>query len=125
TRDGGTRLVAWNAIAVDGLLQAVGRDMTGERAAQAALLKAEEALRQSYKMEALGQLTGGIAHDFNNLLSGIIGAMDLVKLRIADRRYDTIDRLADTAINSDDRAAALNPGLLAFVRRQPPEHRRA
>ena len=96
TRDGGARLVAWNAVAVDGLIQAVGRDMTVERAAQAALLKAEEALRQSSKMEALGQLTGGIAHDFNNLLSGVIGAMDLLKLRIADRRYDTLERLADT-----------------------------
>jgi PAS domain S-box-containing protein len=119
TRDGGTRLVAWNAVAVDGLLQAVGRDMTVERATQTALLKAEETLRQSYKMEALGQLTGGIAHDFNNLLSGIIGAMDLIKLRIADRRYDSIGRLADTAINSADRAAALTQRLLTFARRQP------
>jgi PAS domain S-box-containing protein len=118
-RDGGTRLIAWNAIAVDGLVQAVGRDMTVERTAQAALLEAEEALRQSYKMEALGQLTGGIAHDFNNLLSGVIGAMDLLKLRIADRRYDSIERLADTAINSADRAAALTHRLLAFARRQP------
>ena len=119
TRDGGTRLVAWNAVSVDGLVQAVGRDMTTERAARAALLKAEEALRQSHKMEALGQLTGGIAHDFNNLLSGVIGALDLLKLRIADRRYDSIERLADTAINSADRAAALTQRLLAFARRQP------
>jgi PAS domain S-box-containing protein len=117
--DGGTRQVAWNAVSIDGLLQAVGRDMTVERAAQMALLKAEEALRQSHKMEALGQLTGGIAHDFNNLLSGIIGALDLLKMRIIDRRYDSIERLADTAINSADRAAALTHRLLAFARRQP------
>jgi PAS domain S-box-containing protein len=118
-RDGGTRLIAWNAIAVDGLVQAVGRDMTVERTAQAALLEAEEALRQSSKMEALGQLTGGIAHDFNNLLSGVIGAMDLLKMRIANRRYDSIERLANTAINSADRAAALTHRLLAFARQQP------
>jgi PAS domain S-box-containing protein len=122
-RDGGTRLVAWNAIAVDGLMQAVGRDMTVERRAQTALLEAEEALRQSSKMEALGQLTGGIAHDFNNLLSGIIGAMDLLKMRLADRRYESIERLADTAINSADRAAALTHRLLAFARRQPLDSR--
>ena len=64
-------------------------------------------------------MTGGIAHDFNNLLSGVIGAMDLLKLRIADRRYDTLERLADTAINSADRAASLTQRLLAFARRQP------
>src|ERR1043166_7198637 len=118
-RDGGTRLIAWNAIAVDGLVQAVGRDMTVERTAQTALLEAEGALRQSSKMEALGQLTGGIAHDFNNLLSGVIGAMDLLKMRIAERRYESIERLANTAINSADRAAALTHRLLAFARRQP------
>ena len=119
TRDGGTRQVAWNALAVDGLMQAVGRDMTVERAAQAALIKAEEALRQSQKMEALGQLTGGIAHDFNNLLSGIMGAMELLKMRLAERRYDNIERFVNTAINSADRAAALTHRLLAFARRQP------
>jgi PAS domain S-box-containing protein len=119
TRDSGTRLIAWNAVSVNGLVQAVGRDMTVERAAQTALLKAEEALRQSFKMEALGQLTGGIAHDFNNLLTGVIGALDLLKLRIADRRFDSIERLADTAINSADRAAALTQRLMAFARRKP------
>ena len=118
-QDGRTRLIAWNAIAVDGLVQAVGRDMTVERTAQTALLEAEEALRQSSKMEALGQLTGGIAHDFNNLLSGVIGAMDLLRMRIADRRYDSVERLANMASNSADRAAALTHRLLAFARRQP------
>ena len=119
TREGGTRQVAWNAVSIDGVIQAVGRDMTVERETQSALLKAEEALRHSHKMEAIGHLTGGIAHDFNNLLSGIIGAMDLLKLRIANRQYEDIERLADTAINSADRAASLTHRLLAFSRRQP------
>lgn len=119
TRDGGTRQVSWNAVSVDGLLQAVGRDVTVERLTQASLAKAEEALRQSQKMEALGQLTGGIAHDFNNLLSGVIGSLDLLKMRVADRRYDSVQRLADTASNCADRAAALTHRLLAFARRQP------
>ncbi len=89
-RHGGSRQIAWNAVVADDVLQAVGRDVTAERQAQDALAKVEEALRQSQKMEALGQLTGGIAHDFNNLLTGIIGAMDIMKRRIAAGRLQDV-----------------------------------
>lgn len=80
--------------------------------------KAEEALRQAQKMEAVGQLTGGIAHDFNNMLTGVIGGMDIVKRRIASGRYDDLDRFIDAATVSAQRAAALTARLLAFSRRQ-------
>lgn len=117
-RDGGCRRVAWSAVAADGLLQAVGRDVTAERDAEEALRRIEEALRQSQKMEALGQLTGGIAHDFNNLLASILGMMELVKERIAANRYDDVGRFLDTAVASAERAATLTQRLLAFARRQ-------
>ena len=119
TRDGGTRQIAWNAVMADGMFQAVGRDITAEREAQSALAKSEEALRQSQKMESLGQLTGGIAHDFNNLLTGIIGAMNVVKRRIAAGRLNDVERFLDAASASAYRAAALTHRLLAFARRQP------
>ncbi|MEP9378160.1 PAS domain S-box protein [Aquabacter sp. CN5-332] len=119
TRDHGFRRVAWSAVAADGLLQAVGRDVTAEREAEQALKEAEEGLRQSQKMEAIGQLTGGIAHDFNNLLTGIIGAMDLVKRRIKAGQYSDVQRFMDAASASANRAAALTHRLLAFARRQP------
>ncbi|MFG1397456.1 PAS domain-containing hybrid sensor histidine kinase/response regulator [Roseixanthobacter pseudopolyaromaticivorans] len=119
TRDHGVRRVAWSAVAADGLLQAVGRDVTAEREAEQALKEAEEGLRQSQKMEAIGQLTGGIAHDFNNLLTGIIGAMDLVKRRIKAGQYSDVERFMDAASTSASRAAALTHRLLAFARRQP------
>jgi len=88
------------------------RKETAERA------KAEAALRQSQKMEAVGQLTGGIAHDFNNMLTGIIGAIDLMRRRIASGRYDDLDRFMEAASTSAQRAAGLTSRLLAFSRRQ-------
>ncbi len=78
----------------------------------------EEALRQSQKMEAVGQLTGGIAHDFNNMLTGIIGALELLRRRLARGRVDDLDSLIDLGVTSANRAAALTHRLLAFSRRQ-------
>jgi PAS domain S-box-containing protein len=119
TNDGNIRWISWSAVAADRLVQAVGRDVTAEREAEEALHRAEEALRQSQKMEAIGQLTGGIAHDFNNLLTGIIGSMDMLKRRIAAERYADVDRFMNAAVVSAERAAALTHRLLAFARRQP------
>jgi signal transduction histidine kinase len=81
-------------------------------------LRAEASLRQSQKMEAVGQLTGGVAHDFNNMLTGIIGAIDIMKRRMASNRYDDLERFMDAASVSAGRAAALTSRLLAFSRRQ-------
>ena len=79
----------------------------------------EQDLRQSQKMEAVGQLTGGIAHDFNNLLTGIVGSLDLMRMRIARGRTDDLDRYIKNAMTSAQRAASLTHRLLAFARRQP------
>ena len=80
--------------------------------------KAEEALRQSQKMEAVGQLTGGLAHDFNNLLTGISGSLDLLQKRVAQGRVNDLDRYLIAAQGAAKRAAALTHRLLAFSRRQ-------
>jgi PAS domain S-box-containing protein len=117
--EGKTRWISWSAVLAEDLWQAVGRDVTAEREAEEALSKAEEALRQSQKMEAIGQLTGGIAHDFNNLLTGIIGSMDMIKRHIAAGRLGDVERFINAAVVSADRAAALTHRLLAFARRQP------
>jgi PAS domain S-box-containing protein len=83
--------------------------------------QAEEQLRQSQKMEAVGQLTGGIAHDFNNLLTGIVGSLDLMQTRINEGRTENLTRYAGLAMASAQRAAALTHRLLAFSRQQPLE----
>ncbi len=80
--------------------------------------KAEEALRQSQKMEAIGQLSGGIAHDFNNLLSIVMGNLQLLQRRAAQGRTDTA-RFIESSMEGVKRAAALTQRLLAFSRRQP------
>ncbi|MDQ2804298.1 MAG: ATP-binding protein [Pseudomonadota bacterium] len=80
--------------------------------------RVEEALRQSQKMEAVGQLTGGIAHDFNNLLQGISGSLELMRTRAAQGRTGELGRYIEAAIGSASRAATLTHSLLAFSRRQ-------
>jgi len=93
-------------------------DVTERLEQQKRLGEAEEALRQSQKMEAVGQLTGGIAHDFNNLLTGIMGSLELLQSRLSQGRLNEIDRYVATAQSAARRAAALTHRLLAFSRRQ-------
>jgi len=78
----------------------------------------EEALRQSHKMEAVGQLTGGLAHDFNNLLAAISGSLELINTRVAEGRSAELGRFIEAAMVSTKRAATLTHRLLAFSRRQ-------
>jgi PAS domain S-box-containing protein len=78
----------------------------------------EQRLRQSQKMEAVGQLTGGLAHDFNNLLTGITGSLELMEKRFEQRRLGDIDRYLYAAKSAAKRAGALTHRLLAFSRRQ-------
>lgn len=90
----------------------VGIDMTRQR-------ELEQQLRQSQKMEAVGQLTGGIAHDFNNMLQGVIGPLDMLRLRHGKHADPSLTRYIDMAMASARRAATLTHRLLAFSRRQP------
>ncbi len=100
-------------------LEVMVAERTRELEAQMAAREASEAaLRQSQKMEAIGQLTGGIAHDFNNMLTGILSALDIVRMRLEMGRVDDLERFLDTATASSQRAASLTQRLLAFSRRQ-------
>ncbi len=80
-----------------------------------AKMKAEEALRQSQRMESIGQLTGGVAHDFNNVLTAVLGSLQLATKRVTD---DRARQLIDNAVQAAERGAKLTSQLLAFSRRQ-------
>jgi PAS domain S-box-containing protein len=112
--DGAPVAFAWSAVPdsrLNGTFYTVGRDITEE-------LRREEMLRQSQKMEAVGQLTGGLAHDFNNLLAGISGSLELITMRLAQGRVADVEKYAAAAKGAANRAAALTHRLLAFSRRQ-------
>ncbi|MES2471504.1 MAG: PAS domain S-box protein [Pseudomonadota bacterium] len=95
----------------------ITRDITERQLAQQQLEEAREALFQSQKMDAVGQLTGGVAHDFNNLLMAIMGSLEMAKKRgLAD---PAIARLIDNALQGAQRGANLTQRMLAFARRQP------
>ena len=113
----GIMCVSWTAVPDENFIHALARDMSIEKATAARLEEAQEALRQSQKLEAMGQLTGGVAHDFNNLLSPIIGGLDLLQRReFGDERAR---RIIAGALASAERAKTLVQRLLAFARRQP------
>ena len=114
-KDGSYRWLSWTAVPDQSYIHAVGRDIQVEREAAEALRKTEEALRQSQKMEAVGQLTGGVAHDFNNLLTVVKASTDLLKRSLDEkRRRRYIDAISDAV----DRASKLTAQLLAFSRQQ-------
>ncbi|KQU54579.1 histidine kinase [Bosea sp. Leaf344] len=121
-RKGGERF--WASVVIDAIhdendevigFAKITRDMTERREADAALMAAREALYQSQKMEALGQLTGGIAHDFNNLLNAVVGSLELLRKQLGDERQR---RLIDNAMAGARRGMTLTQRMLAFARKQ-------
>jgi PAS domain S-box-containing protein len=115
--DGSWRWISWTLVPEGDIFYAVGRDVTADKQAAADLEEAQDALRQSQKMEAMGQLTGGVAHDFNNLLTPIIGSLDMLLRRPSASERER--RLIDGALQSAEKAKTLVQRLLAFARRQP------
>ena len=111
-QNGGSRVASCSFSLGGDRCYLVARDITSQ-------IEMEERLRQSQKMDALGQLTGGIAHDFNNLLTGITGSLDLIRARLNSGRTDDVERFMRAARTAAHRAAALTHRLLVFARQQP------
>lgn len=116
TKDGDWKWLSWVALPDGDKLYSSTRNVTDENERDAALVDAQEGMRQAQKMEAVGQLTGGVAHDFNNLLTVIRGSVDL--LRRTDLSEEKRNRYIDAIGETADRAAKLTAQLLAFSRRQ-------
>jgi PAS domain S-box-containing protein len=119
-KDGSFRWISWIATSESDLVYATGRNTTAEKEAGAQLQLAQEALRQSQKMEAVGQLTGGIAHDFNNMLAVVVGSLELLGRRLpgTDARAQ---RYLCAAADAARRGSILTQRLLAFSRQTPLE----
>ncbi|MDR6643829.1 PAS domain S-box-containing protein [Luteibacter sp. 1214] len=117
TADGGFRHLSWRAVPSEGMIFAVARDVTSERARDAELDAAQEQLRQAQKMDAIGNLTGGVAHDFNNLLQVISGNLQLLGADVSGN--ERAERRVANAMAGVTRGSKLAAQLLAFGRRQP------
>ena len=117
--DGEYRWLSWAAVPEAGKFYCSGRDVTQEREARTELAAALDALRQSQKMEAVGELTGGIAHDFNNLLMAIAGSLELMGNRLTQGRVKEAERYIVTA------QSATKPTLGSKQRRLEGKKRRS
>jgi PAS domain S-box-containing protein len=106
-RDDGGKLLGYAKIT---------RDITERKNTQEQLEAAREALLQSQKMEAIGQLTGGVAHDFNNLLMAVLGSLELMRKRLPDD--PKLMALLNNAVQGAQRGTVLTKRMLAFARRQ-------
>ena len=117
--------VFWASVVIDAIKDDEGRligyakvtrDITDRKTAQDALQATQQALFQSQKMEAVGQLTGGVAHDFNNLLTATLGSLELLRRRLPED--PKLLRHLDNAVRAAQRGADLTQRMLAFARRQ-------
>ena len=115
-KGGSIRWISWVAAPTGIEIYATGRDVTMEKEQADALAEAQDALRQSQKMDAVGQLTGGVAHDFNNLLTIIRSSVNF--LQRPDLNEERRDRYLDAVVDTVERASKLTGQLLAFARRQ-------
>ena len=115
----------WASVVIDPIRSDTGtiigyakitRDITERKRTESELEQTREALFQSQKMDAVGQLTGGVAHDFNNLLSAVLGSLELLRKRLPPDPKSL--RLLENAINGAQRGAVLTQRMLAFARRQ-------
>jgi len=115
----------WASIVIDAIRSPKGgligyakitRDMTERKQAQEQLDRAREAVAQSQKMEAIGQLTGGVAHDFNNLLMAVLGSLELIRKRLPDD--PKLRLLLNNAVEGARRGVSLTQRMLSFARRQ-------
>jgi PAS domain S-box-containing protein len=94
----------------------ITRDMTERKQAQEQLERARDAMSQSQKMEAIGQLTGGVAHDFNNLLMAVLGSLELMRKRLPED--PKLKLLLNNAFEGARRGVSLTQRMLSFARRQ-------
>ena len=118
-KDGTYRDIFWSVVPEGDVLYIHGRDITVEKQQALILQQTADALRQSQKMEAIGQLTGGIAHDFNNLLQVVSGNLQLLQKDIVGN--DRAERRLANALSAVARGSKLTNQLLSFGRRQPLE----
>jgi PAS domain S-box-containing protein len=122
-RKDGTKF--WANVVIDAIRKSDGeligyakitRDMTERRQAQEQLERAREAIAQSQKMDAIGQLTGGVAHDFNNLLMAVLGSLELIRKRLPEDAK--LKLLLNNAFEGARRGVSLSQRMLSFARRQ-------